>query len=162
MRSFGVHVHIPLQCWHLLTFVSQGQMIHLLFFDISLSHWRKIFGPHICGDSLDIDQYHNHIVTGSWRKDNNLQVRHDMICLYLVLVHPHYFQYSVAIVIITLAQWCTSDISSDLFHQIVRFIGRNQCYWRHCLRTYLSFQWWKCIPFSLDIKLQRNILSIIT
>ena len=34
---------------------------------------RKIAGPHICGDSLDIDPVNNHILTGSWRKDNPLQ-----------------------------------------------------------------------------------------
>ena len=36
--------------------------------------FRKISGPHICGDALDIDPVHNHIVTGSWRRENVLQV----------------------------------------------------------------------------------------
>jgi len=35
---------------------------------------RRIAGPHICGDSLDIDPVNSHILTGSWRKDNSLQV----------------------------------------------------------------------------------------
>lgn len=35
---------------------------------------RKIFGPHICGDSLDIDRLYGHILTGSWRKDEALQI----------------------------------------------------------------------------------------
>ena len=35
---------------------------------------RKLYGPHICGDALDIDAAHHHILTGSWRKDNVLQV----------------------------------------------------------------------------------------
>jgi hypothetical protein len=33
---------------------------------------RSIYGPHICGDSLDI--VNNEIVTGSWRGDNQLQL----------------------------------------------------------------------------------------
>jgi len=35
---------------------------------------RRISGPHICGDSIDIDPVHDQILTGSWRKDNALQV----------------------------------------------------------------------------------------
>ena len=35
---------------------------------------RKFYGPHICGDALDIDPVHDHIITGSWRKDNTLQI----------------------------------------------------------------------------------------
>jgi COMPASS component SWD3 len=35
---------------------------------------RKISGPHICGDALDIDPKHNHILTGSWRKHDTLQI----------------------------------------------------------------------------------------
>ncbi|KAK2177513.1 hypothetical protein NP493_594g02046 [Ridgeia piscesae] len=34
----------------------------------------NIYGPHICGDALDIDAHHNHILTGSWRKENVLQI----------------------------------------------------------------------------------------
>lgn len=34
---------------------------------------RRIFGPHICGDSLDIDS-NNTILTGSWRSDHQLQL----------------------------------------------------------------------------------------
>lgn len=39
---------------------------------------RKIFGPHICGDALDIQSVSvsgssHQILTGSWRKDNTLQ-----------------------------------------------------------------------------------------
>jgi len=36
--------------------------------------YRKIAGPHICGDSIDIDPARDQILTGSWRKDNPLQV----------------------------------------------------------------------------------------
>eukprot|EP00795_Rhopilema_esculentum_P015498 gene15498-6755_t len=35
---------------------------------------RKIVGPHICGEGLDIEPTSLNIVTGSWRKDNNVQV----------------------------------------------------------------------------------------
>ena len=40
---------------------------------------RKIFGPHICGDALDIQSsstagFSRHILTGSWRKDRTLQI----------------------------------------------------------------------------------------
>ena len=37
---------------------------------------RKFAGPHLCGDALDIDPVHNHILTGSWRKNHVLQVMH--------------------------------------------------------------------------------------
>ncbi|KAK2169127.1 hypothetical protein LSH36_12g17008 [Paralvinella palmiformis] len=36
----------------------------------------KIYGPHICGDALDIDPIHNHIVTGSWRREDVLEIWH--------------------------------------------------------------------------------------
>lgn len=35
---------------------------------------RYLHGPHICGDALDIDPYNNHILTGSWRKKDVLQI----------------------------------------------------------------------------------------
>ena len=40
---------------------------------------RKIFGPHICGDALDIQSLSmsgssRQILTGSWRKDKTLQI----------------------------------------------------------------------------------------
>ncbi|XP_061189530.1 WD repeat-containing protein 5-like [Saccostrea echinata] len=35
---------------------------------------RLISGPHICGEALDIDPIHNHILTGSWRKIDVLQI----------------------------------------------------------------------------------------
>nr|KAG5695472.1 hypothetical protein BaRGS_011314 [Batillaria attramentaria] len=39
-----------------------------------MTQFRKFFGPHICGDALDIDPVHNHILTGSWRKTAVLQI----------------------------------------------------------------------------------------
>lgn len=35
---------------------------------------RKIVGPHICGEALDIEPHTYNIATGSWRKDKNLQI----------------------------------------------------------------------------------------
>ena len=34
----------------------------------------KFYGPHICGDALDIDSERGQVLTGSWRVDNTLQV----------------------------------------------------------------------------------------
>lgn len=36
--------------------------------------FRKFFGPHICGDALDIDPNSGQILTGSWRKECTLQI----------------------------------------------------------------------------------------
>ena len=59
--------------------------------------FRKIYGPHICGDALDIDPTHNHIITGSWRKENVLQVKHGKPPSYLTtftsLCTLHVFDY---------------------------------------------------------------------
>ena len=38
--------------------------------------FRRIFGPHICGDGIDIDVKYDHILTSSWRRENVLQVRY--------------------------------------------------------------------------------------
>ncbi|CAB4011145.1 WD repeat-containing 5-like [Paramuricea clavata] len=35
---------------------------------------KRIFGPHICGDALDILPSNSNILTGSWRKDNSVQI----------------------------------------------------------------------------------------
>ncbi len=35
---------------------------------------RKIVGPHLCGEALDIEPSTKNIVTGSWRKDSSIQV----------------------------------------------------------------------------------------
>lgn len=34
---------------------------------------RSIFGPHVCGDALDINAAGTEILTGSWREENALQ-----------------------------------------------------------------------------------------
>ena len=36
--------------------------------------FRRIFGPHICGDALDIFPSNGNVLTGSWRKDNSVQI----------------------------------------------------------------------------------------
>ena len=33
-----------------------------------------MFGPHICGEGLDIDEKYDHILTASWRRENPFQV----------------------------------------------------------------------------------------
>eukprot|EP01112_Ceratiomyxa_fruticulosa_P009677 TRINITY_DN2535_c0_g2_i1.p1 TRINITY_DN2535_c0_g2~~TRINITY_DN2535_c0_g2_i1.p1 ORF type:complete len:428 (-),score=71.16 TRINITY_DN2535_c0_g2_i1:9-1292(-) len=41
--------------------------------DLRMDHAvRSIFGPHICGDSVDI--YNNLVISGSWRQDKSLQL----------------------------------------------------------------------------------------
>ncbi|XP_059499237.1 uncharacterized WD repeat-containing protein alr3466-like [Stegostoma tigrinum] len=35
---------------------------------------RRIFGPHLCGDSLQIHPVTNEILTGSWRRENSLEI----------------------------------------------------------------------------------------
>ena len=37
-----------------------------------LSHLRSIYGPHICGDSIDL--HDGQIITGSWRMKEQLQL----------------------------------------------------------------------------------------
>ncbi|XP_064619682.1 uncharacterized protein LOC135483092 isoform X2 [Lineus longissimus] len=59
-------------------FISGGWDDTIMFWDDRKKHAvRKVIGagPHICGnDALDIDPVHNHILTGSWRKDKSLQI----------------------------------------------------------------------------------------
>ncbi|XP_063965015.1 uncharacterized WD repeat-containing protein alr3466-like [Lytechinus pictus] len=56
-------------------FVTGGWDDTIQFWDTREEHaTRRIYGPHICGDALDIDPVHNHILTGSWRKTNSLQI----------------------------------------------------------------------------------------
>lgn len=45
------------------------------FWDLRKGHAvRSIFGPHICGDSVDISQDGERILTGSWRIDKQVQL----------------------------------------------------------------------------------------
>ena len=53
--------------------VSGGWDNTVQFWDIRVgAAVRSLYGPHICGDSLDI--VNNEIVTGSWRPDNQLEL----------------------------------------------------------------------------------------
>lgn len=55
--------------------ISGGWDNTVQFWDIRGRHaFRKLYGPHICGDALDIDPAHNHILTGSWRTETPLQI----------------------------------------------------------------------------------------
>jgi len=31
-------------------------------------------GPHVCGESIDVDPFHDHLFAASWRRENNLQI----------------------------------------------------------------------------------------
>lgn len=60
---------------HPHVFISGGWDDTVQYWDDRQQHSiKKFHGPHICGDSLDIDPIHNHILTGSWRKTNVLQI----------------------------------------------------------------------------------------
>ena len=53
--------------------VSGGWDNTVQIWDIRVGHAvRSIYGPHICGDALDV--VNNEIVTGSWRPNNQLEV----------------------------------------------------------------------------------------
>lgn len=56
-------------------FISGGWDDTVQYWDDRQTHSVKKFcGPHICGDALDIDPVHNHILTGSWRRSAVLQI----------------------------------------------------------------------------------------
>ena len=47
---------------------------------VSISNYtiRKLSGPHICGDALDIEPSTLNIATGSWRYETPLQVYQEL------------------------------------------------------------------------------------
>uniref|UniRef100_A0A3P9AN43 Anaphase-promoting complex subunit 4-like WD40 domain-containing protein n=1 Tax=Esox lucius TaxID=8010 RepID=A0A3P9AN43_ESOLU len=56
-------------------FISGGWDNTIQFWDTRQQHSvRMLAGPHVCGDSLQIDPAANHILSGSWRKDNPLEI----------------------------------------------------------------------------------------
>lgn len=56
-------------------FLSGGWDNTVQFWDDRAIHSKRhISGPHICGEAIDIDPKHNHILTGSWRMDKALQI----------------------------------------------------------------------------------------
>ena len=50
---------------------------------------RKIVGPHICGDAIDIEPFTLNVLTGSWRTENQVEVsaveQHSLSFTYQVL-----------------------------------------------------------------------------
>ncbi|XP_041435124.1 WD repeat-containing protein wdr-5.2 isoform X2 [Xenopus laevis] len=70
-RIFGLTFHPSSE----ESFISGGWDNTVQFWNTGEKHsLGKIFGPHVCGDSLDIDPQTNQILTGSWRKEENLQI----------------------------------------------------------------------------------------
>ncbi|XP_063791406.1 uncharacterized WD repeat-containing protein alr3466-like [Pseudophryne corroboree] len=70
-RVFGLTFHPGSE----ESFISGGWDDTVQFWDIRQKHsLRKISGPHVCGDALDIDPDMEQILTGSWRKQESLQV----------------------------------------------------------------------------------------
>ncbi|KAL5016007.1 hypothetical protein ScPMuIL_005596 [Solemya velum] len=56
-------------------FLSGGWDDTVLYWDERTVHAvRRIHGPHICGDALDIDPETDHILTGSWRRSKVLEI----------------------------------------------------------------------------------------
>lgn len=47
---------------------------------------RHAYGPHVCGETVDIDPQHNLVLTGSWRRDNALQVTVHFITTHLLYI----------------------------------------------------------------------------
>ena len=57
-------------------FLSGGWDETIHYWDERAIHSQKHFaGPHLCGDSLDINVEDNVIITGSWRRHSTLEVR---------------------------------------------------------------------------------------
>lgn len=70
-RVFSVKHH-PKQDYF---FISGGWDNTVQFWDERVERSTgHIFGPHICGEGLDIDATFNHILSASWRKEDPLQV----------------------------------------------------------------------------------------
>ncbi|TPX68243.1 hypothetical protein SpCBS45565_g03291 [Spizellomyces sp. 'palustris'] len=55
--------------------ISGGWDNTIQIWDIRVGHSvASIYGPHICGDALDVSEDGSRILTGSWRKDDVLQI----------------------------------------------------------------------------------------
>jgi len=139
-RRWGLRFHAafakllwPVVTWYLPTSADVWEYCYIVMF----VRWtsvvllcnsvpcRKIGGPHICGDSLDIDPMHNQILTGSWRKDNPLQVSLisdsrsvsrplsavELCVLGWVILHRTVFDY---IWVVMVAYWIKGSISVNI------------------------------------------------
>ncbi|OWF35598.1 WD repeat-containing protein 38-like [Mizuhopecten yessoensis] len=84
---------------------------------------RHFHGPHICGDSLDIDAEHNHILTGSWRKDNALQIWDFPLGKFIKDVPPEPLNASL----VNCCQWLGKDsiIAGGSLMHMARIIDRG-------------------------------------
>ncbi|XP_068099969.1 WD repeat-containing protein 5B-like [Hyperolius riggenbachi] len=70
-RIFGLKFHPYSE----ESFLSGGWDDTVQFWDMRQRHsLRRISGPHVCGDALDIDPNTEQILIGSWRKEESLQV----------------------------------------------------------------------------------------
>ncbi|KAJ8414177.1 hypothetical protein AAFF_G00050470 [Aldrovandia affinis] len=70
-RVFAVNFHPERET----EFISGGWDNSVQFWDTRKEHSvRMLLGPHVCGDSLQIDPVTNHILSGSWRKDKALEI----------------------------------------------------------------------------------------
>lgn len=64
--------HHPTDIWN---FISGGWDDTIQFWDRREERAvRRLFGPHICGQSIDINPRNNTILTGSWRIKNGLEI----------------------------------------------------------------------------------------
>ncbi|XP_018414578.1 PREDICTED: uncharacterized protein LOC108789139 [Nanorana parkeri] len=70
-RIFALKFHL----YNERNFISGGWDNTVQFWDIRQRHsLRRLSGPHVCGDALDIDPDTEQILIGSWRKEENLQI----------------------------------------------------------------------------------------
>jgi len=104
-------------------FVSGGWDDTLQWWDArqdSTHNIRKIVGPHICGEGLDIEPESLKIVTGSWRKNDNIQVW-DFHSGNLIADVPSDFHRSM----IYSVQWKNRDsiIAGGSHSNMIRFIN---------------------------------------
>lgn len=64
--------HHPEETWN---FISGGWDDTVQFWDRRQKHaTKRIFGPHICGESIDINPKDNTILTASWRRHDGIQI----------------------------------------------------------------------------------------